>query len=233
MRRGSKPRTKLKIFLLLLALAAAAVVALAAFGLGPDPEVQVRSALPGIGPETEVQVHATEPRRGLDEVRVVLQQGDREEVLAEETFSPRPIWKLWTDEHSPEATLAVAVGKRHQPWLVDGEATLRVVATHPGGWLRTPDPTVVTTELPVKVSPPGLSVISNHTYVSQGGTEAVVYRIQGEVVRHGVATPEIFFPGFPVPGRDGEYFAFFSVPWDRPTPRKLNRSTEKPWLTKV
>lgn len=217
MRRGSKTGPKAKILLLILVLVGATMLVLSAFGFGPDPEVEITADRPGIGPETEVTVHVAEPRRGVDAVRVALLQGDREEVLAEEAFEPRPIWKLWSADHTPETILRFRVGKRHQPWLVDGEATVRVEATRPGGWFRTPEAVVAESALPVRVSPPRLSVLSSRTYVSQGGAEAVVYQVEETIGHHGVQTPDIFFPGFEVPGRPGEYFALFSVPWDLPT----------------
>lgn len=209
--------TKLRIVLLVAALAVLGFLALGAFGVGSKPQVEIATDRPGIGRETTVSVRLTEPRRGLAGVRIALIQGDRTEPLVEEGFVPRPPWRVWGDGYTPETGYALALGKRHQPWLVNGEATVRVEAERSGGWLRHPAPVVVETTLRVKVSPPDLAVLSHATYVAQGGSEAVVYRIDEGVTRHGVATPQLFFPGHPVPGRPGEHFALFSVPWDQPT----------------
>jgi murein DD-endopeptidase MepM/ murein hydrolase activator NlpD len=169
-----------------------------------------------------VAVVVREPRRGVGNVRVVLRQGEREEVLAEENGVTRPLWQVW-GERTPERTLDLEVGKTTQPWLVNGEATLRVEAERPAGILRHPDPVVSEQTLPVRVVPPTLHVASTQTYAAQGGAEAVVYRVGEGAVRHGVEAGSYFFPGAAVPGRQGEQFVIFAIPWDldNPEPIKL------------
>ncbi|HET9061933.1 MAG TPA: M23 family metallopeptidase, partial [Candidatus Binatia bacterium] len=65
-----------------------------------------------------------------------------------------------------------------------------------------------------KMRPPTLQVLSTKTYAAQGGAEAVVYRVSADSVRDGVQAGAWFFPGFPVPGRAGERFALFGIPYD-------------------
>jgi hypothetical protein len=128
-------------------------------------------------------------------------------------MATRPLWQLW-GERTPEHTVSFEVGKKAQPWLVNGEATLRVEAARPGGVMRQPGPVVVEQTLPVRVLPPTLQVVSTQTYAAQGGAEAVVYRVGEGTKRHGVEAGQYFFPGSPVPGRQGEQFVIFGVPWD-------------------
>ena len=204
----------------LVLLAALAVVVASALALGPSPEARLATTTPGIGQEVPVQAVASEPWRGLETVRVLLRQGEREEVVAEQTFTPRPLWQVW-GERTPEATLDLQVGKKHQPWLANGEATLVVEATRPGGILRQPAPVRQEVTLPVRVTPPTLHVLSTQTYAAQGGCEAVVYRVGEGAASHGVRAGEYFFPGQPLPGQEGAFFSLFGVPWDMETPEAI------------
>ena len=201
----------LKLILGLVLLVGLVVAAMSLFAWGPDPNVELKPSRPGIGPATPVSVVVKDPWRGVGNVRAVLKQGEREEVVAERQGTTRPLWQLW-GEHTPEHTLSFEVGKKAQPWLVNGEATLRVEAARPGGVLRSPEPVVVEQTLPVRVLPPTLQVVSTQTYAAQGGSEAVVYRVGEGSRRHGVQAGEYFFPGSAVPGRQGEQFVIFGIP---------------------
>ena len=46
----------------------------------------------------------------------------------------------------------------------------------------------------------------------------MVYHVDEAAVRHGVEAGKYFFPGAPLPGRDGEYFVIFGIPYDMETP---------------
>jgi murein DD-endopeptidase MepM/ murein hydrolase activator NlpD len=87
--------------------------------------------------------------------------------------------------------------------------------------LRTPPPVIAELELPVRVVPPSLMVLSTQTYAAQGGSEAVVYRVGEGATRHGVQAGAHFFPGSPVPGREGDQFVVFGIPWDLEDPNRI------------
>jgi murein DD-endopeptidase MepM/ murein hydrolase activator NlpD len=214
-----------KLLLFLVALVAVVAGLLSLFGWGPSPEVEIRPAVAGIGQRTPVTVTVREPARGVAGVRAVLRQNGREEVLAAETLETRPLWMVWGDR-TPERRLALEVGKKRQPWLANGKATLRVEATRAGGALRHPDPVVQEVELPVRVTPPALSLLSTQTYAAQGGSEAVVYHVDEAAKRHGVEAGRFFFPGAPLPGRQGEFFVIFGTPYDLETPDTIRLVAE-------
>jgi murein DD-endopeptidase MepM/ murein hydrolase activator NlpD len=211
--RRMGPGLRLLLMLIVLVVAVAGLFSL--FGWGPSPELEV-AAPPGIGQRTRLQVAVREPARGVAGVRVVLSQNGKEEVLAEETLAPRPLWKVW-GERTPERKLDLELGKKKQTWLTNGEAVLRVEAARAGGILRHPDPVVQELRLPVRVVPPALNLLSTQTYAAQGGSEAVVYHVDKAAVRHGVEAGKYFFPGAPLPGRDGEFFVIFGIPYDMET----------------
>jgi len=210
--------------LVLLALAAAAVLALVTLRVGPAPAIALEPARPGIGPATPVAARVTAGGRGLGEVRLELLQGGGEpRVLARRAHAPRPAWAFW-GARTTEDAFETEVGGRTVPGLVEGEATLRVVAERAGTWLRRPAPAVVALTLPVRLSPPSLAVLSSQHYATQGGSGVVVYRAGEEAERTGVAAGERWFPGFPLPGGEGaggRSFAFYAVPYDLDDPARV------------
>lgn len=201
------------IGLLVILLLVLALVALATFRAGGAPEIAIEPSAQGIGARTPVEVTVRSGGRGLDDVRVELVQGERVEVVAEKEYTPRAAWAFW-GPRTAEDTFTVEVGRETVRNLRSGDATVRVVATRPGTWLRDPQPAVEEVTLPVRLTPPTLSVTSSQHYVDQGGAEVVVYRVGDTAVRSGVLAGDWWFPGAPLPnGGPGEHFALFAVPY--------------------
>lgn len=220
-RRRSRVPRLLVVLLLLLALAGVAALAAAALRAGPEPRIEIAPALPAIGQRTPVTVTVEEPSRGLAGVTVELVQGEKRYRLAEERFEPRPAWALW-GSRTPRVELELAAGRELQQDLAAGEATVRVSAERVSAWLRRPPAAVAEQTLPVRLSPPTLQVLSTQTYLTQGGSEAVVYRVGPTAVRSGVAAGAWFFPGHPVPGGGPEErFALFAAPYDLSDPAAI------------
>jgi len=212
-RRSRSGRTILR----LLFLAAAGAVGLAIFGavrVGPPPIVEIEPRLPGIGRQTSIEVRARESKRGLAGLRVEFVQGDRVEALATRAHTPRPAWAFW-GPRDVEDSLTVEVGTETMKGLREGPATIRVVAERAGSWLRSPEPVTIERVLPVRLRPPSLQVVSSRTYVDQGGSEAVVYRVGESAKKDGVQAGPWWFPGFPLPGGGAQdRFALFGIPFD-------------------
>ncbi|MDH3628810.1 MAG: M23 family metallopeptidase [Acidobacteriota bacterium] len=181
---------------------------------GPPPQVTLETATPGIGRSTEVTVAVSEPSRGLNRFRVELIQDETVVLLDEKSYVPREPWRFWGDR-TPRADLTLSVGSDHQEQLREGQATLRVTAEPAVAWLSRPEAVVETLDLPVMLRPPQISITSSRTYVSQGGSEAVVYRVGETSIRDGVQAGDWFFPGYPLPGGEpDERFALFAAPFD-------------------
>jgi murein DD-endopeptidase MepM/ murein hydrolase activator NlpD len=182
--------------------------------VGAPPAVTIESSLPGIGKSTGVDIKVTEPGRGVSDVLVEFVQEGHTALLAQEHNEPRPFWAFWGPRVN-ERSLHVDVGRDHQDWITEGEATIQVTASRASTWLHRPDPVVATKTLPVRLRPPAIQVLSASIYAAQGGSEAVVYRIMGTAVKDGVRAGQWWFPGFPLPGStEGERFALFAVPYD-------------------
>jgi len=208
-----KPRYLFRL-LLLVVPAVLIFIAVAAFRSGPAAVIEIRPGMPGIGKLTPVEISIDEPVRGLSRLRVEVAQGERVEILEERAYTPRAPWQFW-GPRIPREDMVVNVGSETIKGLKEGEATIRVVADRAGALLRRPEPSSEELTLNVKLRPPSLQVQSLHTYVSQGGSETVVYRVGETSIKDGVRAGEWWFPGYPLPGGgERDRFALFSMPYD-------------------
>jgi murein DD-endopeptidase MepM/ murein hydrolase activator NlpD len=203
---------KLVVFIVLLPFMLLA--ALAIFRVGAEPQIEISSSRPGIGRNTAVLVKVTEPSRGLGTVKVELLQETLSETLATKTHRPQRFWSFWGEKQAAEE-VSVTVGREAFPKLRPGEATIRVTATRAGTWLRHPEPVVRDLTLPVRFIPPTIERVAREVYLTQGGSETVVYRVGETSVRDGVQAGDWFFPGHPLPGGGArDRLAIFAMPYD-------------------
>lgn len=212
--REGRRRGRGRSFLLLLLLLALLFAGLGAFRVGPAPQVSVDPRPKFVGREAPVSVRVVEPKRGLTRVQVELVQAGAAKPLFDQSFAPKPGWKLWGTAPG-EHQVSLDLGKGANPELKEGEATLRVTAARAPAWFRSGEPTVVEHTFAVRLTPPSLEVISSQHYVAQGGAEVVVYRVGETSARDGVEVGSRFFPGYPLPGGGPrDRFALFAVPYD-------------------
>jgi len=209
-----KRKSKLVPFMVLVALGALGFGALAAFRAGPPPAISLTSELPAIGKRTPILIVVEEPKRGLSNLTVEFSHGERVEVLEKVEFVPLEPWEFWGDR-TRRHEMTVVVGRESIENLREGKATIRVVAERASSYLRYPEPAVAELTLDVRLRPPQLQVLSKHTYVAQGGCEAVVYKVGPTSVKDGIQAGDWWFPGHPLPGGDEqERFVLFAAPFD-------------------
>ena len=203
-----------KLIALLLVVAVLGIVAYLGFRVGPPPEIAITPAAEMIGRRTPVTVTVSEPTRGVGDVVVELVQGESVQKLSEVAGEPSPAWAVW-QSGTPQSELRFDVGKDAIKDLKPGNATIRVTAERAAGMFWSGEPAVKQLELPVRLVPPTLQAMSTFTYVAQGGSEAVVYRVGESATRDGVRAGDRFFPGYPLPGGSlQDRFALFAVPYD-------------------
>lgn len=226
---NARPRQRSKGLLALIALFG---VALLGFGLytavriGAPPQLQVELDRPGLGQATGIRVFASEPKRGLFNIEVSLRQGDQEWTLGAKSYRPQPAYAPWAEKTESD-TLSLTAGKITLPQLQEGSAELVVKARPAGTWLRSPDPVIFQKTLEVRLHPPSLDLLSQDVFPTQGGSEAVVYRVGKHAVKTGVEVGEWFFEGYPVPGgMPEERFALFAVPFDVSDPAAVKLVAE-------
>lgn len=202
--------------LLLVVLVALGLGAFAALWTGAAPAVAVKPGLPGIGRRTPIEIKVDDAGR-LSGLRVEVVQGRDVTPIAERALEPRSAWAFWAA--AKPLAFSVDVGRDTVRGLRSGTATVRVTAERAGALLRHPAPVVAEIQLPVRLAPPTLGLVSSQHYVAQGGCEVVVYRVGEGAVRDGVRSGRWWFPGFPLsqPGPGGDQqlrFALFAVPFD-------------------
>jgi murein DD-endopeptidase MepM/ murein hydrolase activator NlpD len=206
--------TALALILLLAVGCILLAVGYASLSSGPPPVIVFENPAKAIGRKSAFSVRASEPNRGLSRVRIELSQGTNSQALVEKLYDPRGPLDLW-GARTTEDTVRAEISRDSIPWLKEGTATLRVIADRAPSWLLAPEPVLQEMTLPVRLRPPLLQVLSSQTYVSQGGCEAVVYRVGETSVRDGVRAGERWFPGYPLPGGGKDVrFSFFAVPYD-------------------
>jgi murein DD-endopeptidase MepM/ murein hydrolase activator NlpD len=217
MQSFSKKSRKLPTILMVLLVLAVSIAAWLSLRVGPEPSATLTTDWPAIGPSTSVTAWFSEMSEGLGVIRLELQQGERIELLGEQSFSPgSPLpGFLGGGGGVTEANLESNVGIETMPWLAEGEAVLRATASRPAGWLRRPQPTVVERTVDVRRRPPRLELVSSQHYARQGGSGAVAYRVGGNVLRSGVRAGDFEATGFPLDGGGPEdRFVLYAIPWD-------------------
>lgn len=213
-RRGS-PLVALSVISILGLLG---FIALNIFRVGGAPEIKIEAAQPVIGKSTGITIQVSERGRGLSRIRVELDQEGRIEPLADKSYVARSTISFWGPK-TEQDEIQLEVGRQKIPSLKAGKATVRVTADRAGTWLLHPVPVTQELTLPVRLTPPSIQIISSQTYVAQGGSEVVVYRVGESAVRDGVRSGSWWFPGFPIPsGGKQERFAFFAVPYTMAAP---------------
>ena len=215
--RSSSPTLSSRRPWLLLVLVITPLLGLALFRMGSPPALEISADRPGIGPRTRIDLTASEASRGLSTLRLTLIQGERQETLLQEDFTPRPFWAFW-GPRTQTFEGHVDVGSETLADLEAGPVLLRWEAERSGTWLRHPAPEVRDLELEVRFTPPSLQVTSTPVAIDQGGSAVVVYRIGETAVTDGVEIGEHFFPGRPLPdSTTGEHFVLFGAPHDDPS----------------
>jgi murein DD-endopeptidase MepM/ murein hydrolase activator NlpD len=203
-----------KLSLLVVLIIVLGLVGFVFLRVGPAPTISIEPAARVIGQNTPVTVRVAEPRRGLSTIKVELVQGDAVSTLTEKRHEPVPAWALWR-KGTPSDALRVEVGKATVADLRPGTATVRVTAGRASVLFWAPRAVTAQVELPVRLVPPTLQVLSTFHYVSRGGSEAVVYRVGEGTTRDGVQSGSRFFPGYPLPGgAASDRFALFAVAYD-------------------
>jgi murein DD-endopeptidase MepM/ murein hydrolase activator NlpD len=203
-------RKLLLVFIFLLACLAAFIV----LRVGAPPSIAIEPGAKVIGQRTPFTVRVSEPKRGVSAIKVELVQGDSVRTLAEKQREPAAAWAWWRKGTTSEE-MHVEVGKSVTDDLQPGTAIVRVTASRAGVLFWSPRAVSAQLELPVRLVPPTLQLLSTFHYVARGGSEAVVYRVGDTSARDGVQAGPRFFPGYPLPGGGaGDRFALFAVPYD-------------------
>jgi murein DD-endopeptidase MepM/ murein hydrolase activator NlpD len=170
-----------------------------------------------IGRAGALDVTIDAPRGQLDSLTIQLEQpGQTIPVLRLDASSASSLQRQGPNR----VRITHPIGKDAVPQLVAGQATVVVTASRPVLWgLRTISSRTAR-DVPVRLEPPHISVVSTHHYINQGGAEMVVYRVTPLDVSSGVRVGDLTYPGFPasgagVQGDPALKVAFFALLYDQ------------------
>jgi len=208
----------LKAIIFIIGIIVLAFFAQGIFRTGSTPYVDIKPAMSAIGKRTPVTIEISEPRRGLTSVKVELIQGNKAATVAEKSYPYSSQFLFWSAKTEKDV-LKTEIGRNVLPDLTGGIAIIRVTAGRASTWLRHPSAVIEEVSLPVRLIPPMIQVTSTQTYVTQGGCEAVTYRVGESAVRDGVRSGSWWFPGYPLPGGGKQdRFALFAIPYNMTQP---------------
>lgn len=189
------------------------------------PEITVRCDVAALGrAPVDVVIEADEPKYGVRDLRASFVQGQMRIALGESTHPSNPWWRLWRKEIRSHARLDATIGRDRIPELKEGTASIEIEATNDSwaGYGHGRSSTKTWT-IPVLLTPPRVEVLSAQHYITQGGSECVVYRVSQTASTSGVRFGAAFFRGYPMPGETGgsgenprKMFAIFAYPYDAP-----------------
>jgi murein DD-endopeptidase MepM/ murein hydrolase activator NlpD len=210
-----KPRKKARLFLVILMAAVIGGGLWLALRRGPVPVVELTTDRAAVGKATTVIARFTEPIHGLGKIRLELVQGDRVEVLDEDALTSGSLLPWSRDHGTAEVVLTAVVGTNVFDWLDDSDVVLRGTAERSMGYLRRAESVVRELQLPVRLRPPRLELLSSQHYGQQGGSGAVVYRVGETAIRSGVRAGNHESLGSAREGRDpDDRFAIYALPWN-------------------
>ena len=210
-----KPRKKARFLFVVLLTAALAGGLWLALRVGPEPMVELETDRAAVGKATTVKARFTEPVHGLGRIRLELVQGDRVEVLDEQALTRGSLLPWSRDHGTAEVVLTAVVGTSVFAWIGDGDVVLRATAERSMGYLRRAESVVGELQLPVRLRPPRLELLSSQHYGQQGGSGAVVYRVGETAVRSGVRAGIHESPGSArEAGGPDDRFVVYALPWD-------------------
>jgi murein DD-endopeptidase MepM/ murein hydrolase activator NlpD len=200
----------LSIFLLVV-LVTTVVAALYVGGrmvMAPRPVLALAAPFDLVGRNAILSLDARDPT-GLRSLKVTIRQGDKEQIVADETYQPP----------RKEAHFEWRPGKQARFPLREGPGRLRVEARNASwGHFFQGKTQALEKEFTARLTPPRVEVLTSQHYVNQGGCDMVVYRVTPPGAESGVQAGDAWFKGFPMPGaRDPAVrFAIFAFPYDAP-----------------
>lgn len=165
------------------------------------PTIIFKKLPKGLSQRTELVVGAQDEKHNVKALTVeVVQEGQVVHQVAM-AFSARPRrwWKFWSRGPVSTAIWTVPVGHEVIPELKDGRATLRITALSDswGRFFRGGRGEAVL-ELPVRLAPPQVEVLTSHHKINQGGCELVLFKVSPGTIESGVEVGDFFFPSWPV-----------------------------------
>lgn len=184
------------------------------------PTLRLQGQVKGIGRNTLLNFEVRDAHHAIKSIRLEVEQDGKsfQVSIHEVTFGagPQPWWKFWAPPKEYSVAVTAPVGRQTLPELREGKATLHLTALN-DSWGRffRGGKSELTRELPVRFTPPQVSVLTPQQYVNQGGCELVLFTVSPGVTESGVQVGQYFFPSWPVKASQPETRqCLFAFPYD-------------------
>lgn len=202
-----------------LATALAVVIVLIGWKVlqNQGPSLSIANPPRGLGQSTQFAVKVRDDRHNVRRIALDVSQNGHALYHTETTDASSPVrwWKPWSKAVSAVDWTA-PLNRRLMPQLAEGSATVQITAVN-DSWDRffRGGQAKISLTLPVRFTPPQVSVITTQHYINQGGCDMVVFHVSPGTVESGVQVGKYFFTSFPVkPSLPDTRLAIFAYPWD-------------------
>jgi murein DD-endopeptidase MepM/ murein hydrolase activator NlpD len=180
------------------------------------PTIQLQGQVKGIGQSTLVAFEVTDARHRIKRVEVVVRQGDRAFSVMSSSLPTPAWWRFWSRAGRHKADFNLRVGHKEISELREGRASLLITATN-DSWGRffRGGLSEVSLNLPVRLVPPAVDVLTAQHYINQGGCDMLLFKVSPGTVESGVQVGQYFFPSWPVKESMPETrLCVFAYPYD-------------------
>src|SRR5579883_1645275 len=186
-----------RVVAVLVAIVAAVVVLPLAILLILSKPVRMSAASQPsmIGVETPITLHMDSPH-GVRRLEAFVEQNGQRYRTFEATEPSTRL--MFFRKHEPAKDVVVSVGKAKAQQLKDGKA--RVVIEAQANDFRANTATLAW-DVDVNTQPPFVSADGYQHYITQGGSEMVVFNVSGAWTESGVRVGKYTFRSFPMPGQ--------------------------------
>lgn len=195
------------------------VLGFAVFG-HEAPSIKMAEHLRAIGQKTELRFEVSEKKHRIRRVTVEINQAGNTfypPVEIQRAAAPHHAWwKFWSAGSPDRWRVTARIGQSENPALKEGQATVQAIATD-NSWARffRGGRAELYLDLPVRLTPPQVEVLSTENYVAQGGTGFVIFKVSPGTASSGVQVGKDFFPSWPVKESDAQTrLCLFAFPYD-------------------
>ena len=165
-------------------------------GREAGPAIEVKSPEKFIGQAGSLEMFVDAPGGQLTRLTATLTQGDQT-IPVFALDDPADDAAEVKQASSDRLWVMRPLGKKAQPALAPGKATLTVTAGRPVLFGYREAVSTVTRDLEVRLDPPRIAIVSLHHFLNLGGSEFVVLRATPPDVNAGVRVGELSFSGLP------------------------------------
>jgi hypothetical protein len=184
------------------------------------PVFHLAEHLRAIGQSSELHFEVSDAHHRIKSLTLVVAQNGKSfnppVQIGREASAPHAWWRFWSARPASRWMVTAHIGREGIPELKEGRATVTAVATD-DSWARffRGGQSELYLEVPVRLTPPQVEVLTTENYVAQGGTGLVVFKISAGTVSSGVRLGNYLFPSWPVKASQPDTrLCLYAFPYD-------------------